>query len=409
MQTRMSDQGPQEGPLHEPAQRPGDRPQHQIVHLSWLRSAWFGYVASLLLVGAMLPLDNIVDYFSPSPIFDSAPFGLVSVLVALIWGFGPALFTIAMGLIAIVELISPGLMTFNIGKDIAMLAPFGVLQIVAVAIAIQFEVARRRILADQQVIQAYARELEAANQRLVQVNEQLERANYLKDYVITRSSHELRTPITTILGRTQLILSRLNRSGETSENWSALRKHLEIVVVQAQRLRALIDDLFDLSSVRSGEVPLRLAPCDFGSLCRAVIEDEQALSDRSLELELPAACLLLQADEKRLTQVLVNLVDNAVKYSPEHSVIHARVSAAEAHVIFQVQNEGTVLSPTQLEQLFKPFYRTLDAETSPVKGWGLGLSISKEIVERHGGQIWAESSVERGITFFVRLPLQAGA
>jgi signal transduction histidine kinase len=312
MQTRMSDQGPQEGPLHEPAQRPGDRPQHQIVHLSWLRSAWFGYVASLLLVGAMLPLDNIVDYFSPSPIFDSAPFGLVSVLVALIWGFGPALFTIAMGLIAIVELISPGLMMSNIGKDIAMLAPFGVLQIVAVAIAIQFEGARRRILADQQVIQEYARELEAANQRLVQVNEQLERANYLKDYVITRSSHELRTPITTILGRTQLILSRLNRSGETSENWSALRKHLEIVVVQAQRLRALIDDLFDLSSVRSGEVPLRLAPCDFGSLCRAVIEDEQALSDRSLELELPAACLLLQADEKRLTQVLVNLVQTII-------------------------------------------------------------------------------------------------
>ncbi len=409
MQTRMSDQGPQEGPLHEPAQRPGDRPQHQVVHFSWLRSAWFGYVAGLLLVGAMLPLDNIVDYFSPSPIFDSAPFGLVSVLVALIWGFGPALFTIAMGLIAIVELISPGLVTSNIGKDIAILAPFGVLQIVAVAIAIQFEAARRRILADRQVIQAYARALEAANQKLVQANEQLERANYLKDYVITRSSHELRTPITTILGRTQLILTRLNRSGETPENLSALRKHLGIVVVQAQRLRALIDDLFDLSSVRSGEVPMRLAPCDIRSLCRAVIEDEQALSDRSIELELPAACLLLQADEKRLTQVLVNLVDNAVKYSPEHSVIHARVRAADAHVIFQVQNEGTVLSPTQLEQLFKPFYRTLDAETSPVKGWGLGLSISKEIVERHGGQIWAESSEGKGITFFVRLPLQAGA
>ncbi len=409
MQTGMSDQRPQKGPLHEAVQRPEDRPQHRVVPLAWLHSAWFGYIASLLLIGAMLPLDKIVDYFSPSPIFDSAPFGLISVLVALIWGLGPALFTIAMGLIAIVELISPGLITPNIGKDTAILAPFVILQIVAVAVAIYFEVARRRILAARQMTQTYARELEAANQRLVQVNEQLERANYLKDYVITRSSHELRTPITTILGRTQLILSRLNRSGETPENWSALRKHLQIVVVQAQRLRALIDDLFDLSSVRSGEVPLRLAPCDFGSLCRAVIEDEQALSDRSIELELPAACLLLQADEKRLTQVLVNLVNNAVKYSPEHSVIHARVCTADAYAIFQVQNEGTVLSPTQLEQLFKPFYRTLDAETSPVKGWGLGLSISKEIVERHGGQIWAESSVEKGITFFVRLPLQAGA
>ena len=409
MQTGMSDQRPQKGPLHEAVQRPGDRPQHRVVHLAWLHSAWFGYIASLLLVGVVLLVEKIVQLFLSTPLFTSAPFALVSVLVGLIWGLGPALFSIAIGLFVYLEFLSPGLMTPNVGRDALMVAPFIFLQTVAVATAIQFEVARRRLLAAQHVTQAYARALEAANQRLVQANEQLERANYLKDYVITRSSHELRTPITTILGRTQLILSRLNRSGETPENWSALRKHLGIVVVQAQRLRALIDDLFDLSSVRSGEVPLRLAPCDFGSLCRAVIEDEQALSDRSIELELPAACLLLQADEKRLTQVLVNLVDNAVKYSPEHSVIHARVCAGDAHVIFQVQNEGTVLSPTQLEQLFKPFYRTLDAETSPVKGWGLGLSISKEIVERHGGQIWAESSEGKGITFFVRLPLQACA
>src|SRR5258708_11860706 len=287
MQTRMSSQRPQKGSLHEHS-------QHLVVLFSWLRSAWFGYVAGLLLVGTLVPFDKVIDYFSPSPIFDSAPFALVSVLVALIWGLGPALFTIAIGLFVIAEFISPGLLTSNMGKDIAILAPFIFLEIVAVAIAICFEVARRRILAARQMTQTYARELEAANQRLVQVNEQLERANYLKDYVITRSSHELRTPITTILGRTQLILSRLNRSGETPENWSALRKHLQIVVVQAQRLRALIDDLFDLSSVRSGEVPFRLAPCDFGSLCRAVIEDEQALSDRSIDLELPDACLLVQ-------------------------------------------------------------------------------------------------------------------
>jgi signal transduction histidine kinase len=407
MQKRINGQHFQDGSLHKPSQRPGDRPRHRVVHLVWLHSAWFGYVASLLLVGAVLLVERIDQFFPSAPIFIGAPFGLVSILVGLIWGLGPALFSIAIGVLVIVEFLSPGLMTPDVGRDTLIVGPFVFLQIVAVATVIRFEAARRRILADQQVIQAYARELEAANQRLVQVNEQLERANYLKDYVITRSSHELRTPVTTILGRTQLVLSRLNRSGETPENWSALRKHLEIVAVQAQRLRALIDDLFDLSSVRSGEVPLRLAPCDIGSLCREVIEDQQALSGRSIELELPAACLLLQADEKHLTQVLVNLVNNAVKYSPEHSTIHVCVRVEDAYVIFQVQNEGTVLSPTQLEQLFKPFYRTLDAETSPVKGWGLGLSISKEIVERHGGQIWAESSEERGITFFVRLPLQA--
>jgi len=379
------------------------------VPFSWLLSSWFGYVAGLLLVGFMLLLEKMERFIPSAPLFTGAPFGLVPLLVGLIWGLRPALFSIAIELIAITRFISPDLMTPDIGRDILIVGPFVLVQIVVVAAVIWFDAARRRILAAQQLTQAYAHELEAANQRLVQANEQLERANYLKDYVIMRSSHELRTPITTILGRTQLVLSRLNRSGETSENWSALRKHLEKIVVQAQRLRALIDDLFDLSSVRSGEVPLRLAPCDIGSLCRAVIEDEQALSDRSIELELPAACLLLQADEKRLTQVLVNLVDNAVKYSPEHSMIYVRVRPEDDHVILQVHNEGTELTQAQLEQLFKPFYRTLDAETSPVKGWGLGLSISKEIVERHGGQIWAESSEGKGITFFVKLPLEAGA
>src|SRR5713226_567457 len=405
MQTGMSDQRPQKGPLHEAVQRPGDRPQHRVVHLAWLHSAWFGYIASLLLVGVVLLVEKIVQLFLSTPLFTSAPFALVSVLVGLIWGLGPALFSIAIGLFVYLEFLSPGLMTPNVGRDALMVAPFIFLQTVAVATAIQFEVARRRILADQQVIQAYARELEAANQRLVQVNEQLERANYLKDYVILRSSHELRTPITTILGRTQLILSRLNRSGETPENWSALRQYLEIVEVHAQNLRILIDDLFDLSSVHSGQYPLRLTQCDLGSLCRVDIEDQQAFSDRSIELELLSDSLLIQADDKRLVQVLVNLVNNAVKYSSENTTIHVRVRLEHTHVILEVHNESTALSQEQLEQIFEPFYRTLDAENSPVKGWGLGLAISKEIVERHGGQIWAESSEGKGITFFVKLPI----
>jgi signal transduction histidine kinase len=103
--------------------------------------------------------------------------------------------------------------------------------------------------------------------------------------------------------------------------------------------------------------------------------------------------------------VLVNLVNNAVKYSPENTTIHVRVRPEHAHLILEVHNEGTALSPVQLEQIFEPFYRTLDAESSPMKGWGLGLAISKEIVERHGGQIWAESAEGKGITFFVKLPI----
>ncbi len=398
MQTRMSDQRPQKGTLQE-------RSQHPVVPPSWLRSAWFGYIAGLLLVGAMVLLERMDRMVPSAPLFVGAPFALVSVLAALLWGLRPALFTIAVGLVAIVEFVSPGLLTPNVGRDTVVVAPFVAVQIVAVGVAIRFEVARRRILAAQQRTQTYAQELEAANQRLVQVNEQLERANYLKDYVILRSSHELRTPMTMILGQTQMALRRLNRLGETPENWSALRQYLGIVEANALNLRMLIDDLFDLSCIRAGQFPLRLTRCDLGSLCRDVIKDQQAFSDRSIELELPSEPLLLQADDRRLVQVLVNLVNNAIKYSPENTTIHVRVHPEHAHLILAVHNEGATLSSVQLEQIFEPFYRTPDAEISPTKGWGLGLAISKEIVERHKGQIWAESAEGKGITFFVKLPM----
>src|SRR5215469_4736263 len=126
LQTRTSGQPPQKGPLHGPS-------QHPVVPLAWLHSIWFGFVAGVLLVSAMVPLDKLYDYISSTAIFDSAPFGLASVVVALLWGLRPALFTIMLGLIAIAKFISPGLLTPNIGKDIAILAPFVVLQILAVA------------------------------------------------------------------------------------------------------------------------------------------------------------------------------------------------------------------------------------------------------------------------------------
>src|SRR5260370_36981204 len=235
MQTRMSDQRPQKRSLREHA-------QHPVVLLSWLRSAWFGYVAGLLLVGAMSFFDKLYNYISSSiSMFDAAPFGLVSIVVALLWGLRPALFAIVIGLVALVKFLTPpGLLSSNIGGDIASFAPFVAMQLVAVGVAFRFEAARRRTLAAQQRTQTYAQELEAANQRLVQANEQLERANYLKDYVVLRSSHELRTPMTMILRQTQMALRRLNRSGETSENWSALRQYLGIVEAHALNLRILI-------------------------------------------------------------------------------------------------------------------------------------------------------------------------
>ncbi|HLG75572.1 MAG TPA: HAMP domain-containing sensor histidine kinase [Ktedonobacteraceae bacterium] len=394
----MSNHRPQKGSPEQYSQR-------LVTRLFWVRSAWCGCVVGLILVVVMIPFDKVWDFLASTSFFDAVPYALISALVGLLWGLRPALFTMAMGLIAIAIFVAPGLVSPNMGRDLAIFAPFVALQLVAIMTVMRFESARRRIHAAQQMTQTYARELEEANQRLLQANEQLERANALKDFVILRSAHELRTPAATILGRAQLALRRLNRSGETPENWAALRQYFELIEAQAQTLRVLIEELFDLSSVRAGQYSLRLAWCDPGRLCREVIQDQQAVSARSIELELPAEPLLLQADEKRLAQVVVNLVNNAVKYSPEQSAIHVRVRPVHPYVILEVHNEGKALTQEQREHIFEPFYRTPDAENTEIKGWGLGLAISQEIVERHGGQIWVESTEGKGVTFFVKLPM----
>lgn len=373
-------------------QNHSQRESRRIAKLvAWARSPVCGYVASVLLVGALLLIERIDEYIPQALLFTGAPFALISILAALLWGTGPALLSFVLGWAALATFISPNTLTPDLPRDALILGPFLLLQLVAIATVIRLERSHQGLLA------AY-HELEVANQKLLQ-------ATHLKDYVLTRAAHELRTPLTTILGRTQLLVSRLDKSGETPENWVDLRKFAKVVEVRALHLRALIDSLFDLSRVQAEKIPSLLPPCDLGSLCRDVVENQRMLSGRLIELEIPADPIMIPADDKRLSQVLENLVNNAVKYSPEDTAIHMGVSvfSDNPHVMLQVHNECPALSPEQSEHLFEPFYRTSEVEYSPIPGWGLGLTICKEIVERHGGHIWAESSRENGITFFVKL------
>jgi signal transduction histidine kinase len=355
---------------------------------SWFRSPAMGYLASVLLVCALLLIEKIDEHIPQVSLFIGAPFCLLSILVALVWGTGPALVALVFGLIVVFDFISPGLVNTDLLRDIAILGPFILLQIVAIATVVWLERSRRE---------------------LQQSNQQLEQATALKDYVLMRAAHELKTPLTTILGRTQLLSSRIDKSGETPENWAAFQKYLSVVEARALHLRELIDSLFDLSRVRAEENPLQQPPCDLERLCRDVIEDQQTLSGRMIELTFPPHPLLISADEKRLMQVLANLLNNAVKYSPEDTVIKVQAQTDANSIIVQVYNECPALSKEQVEHLFDPFYRTPAVEYSSIPGWGLGLTVSKEIVERHRGQIWVESSRENGITFFVKLPRQSHA
>jgi signal transduction histidine kinase len=160
--------------------------------------------------------------------------------------------------------------------------------------------------------------------------------------------------------------------------------------------------LIDLSRLRAEEAPLLLGPCDFGTLCREVIEDQRAVSGRSIVFTGPSEPVILQADCTRLSRVVINVVKNAIQYAQENTVITVCLYTDTPNVIFQVQNDAPALYHEPPEQL-SPYAEAMFGE-----GWGLGLTMSQAIVERHGGHMWVEASEGTGVTCYVRLPLQTG-
>ena len=373
--------------------------QDAAVHLPWWRSHFFGYSVGLFLVITTI----LASLFVREPHFVWAPFCLMFVIVGFVWGVGPALVTMALGFLAFNFIVVPqyNLLTLNAWHDLTLLGPFVFAQFIIALLAAQNAVKYRRILAAKQEIDSYVQELAA-------INQQLERANHLKDLFVTRAAHELRTPLTAILGEAQFARRRLRKAESTGTELLIGRNHFEKIEARAQELRALIEALIELSSLRSEEVPLRLGPCDFGNLCREVIEDQRAFSGRPIEFKFSSDPVILQADCERLSQVVINVVSNAIQYSLENTVIHVCISVEHPYVILQVHNDGPAPSQEQQEHLFEPFYRTPYAEAMFREGWGLGLTISKEIVERHGGHIWVEASQGNGITCFVQIPFQTG-
>src|SRR6266852_5296826 len=412
MEEKQTDQYLQEPLPHTLLQRFEEWWKYYIINIPWWHSAAVGYLVCPLLMGMALLLTYIERMLGVKPYISGGQYSLVAIVVALLWGVRPALFAIILGFITHYFFVIPlfGLHPFESWSDIAMYGPWLLGQFVLILIVAQREKAQQSALAAER--EARLHEKAEANQALAQSYQQLEQLNYqlageiqLKDIFVSRASHELKNPITTIRGQTQLTLRRLAKSQVTASELLPLQTHLEKIDAQTHRLHTLIDDLLDVSSLGSGRISLRLEPCDLGSLCREVVEDQRALSGRDIELELPSDPIMHQADCQRLTQLIVNLVTNAVKYSPENTILWVCISQEPSGVILTVHNDGPAIPQEQQTHLFEPFYRAPQAEHSPTRGWGLGLSISKEIVERHEGHIWVESSEGKGTTFFVQLPL----
>src|SRR5579883_3114277 len=308
---------------------------YAALHLPWWHTPLFGYLMSFLLVSLSVALVRFL--LIRETYFIWIPFCLVSVLVGFIWGTSPALLATLLGFLSFTFFVIPpdDLLTSNIWNDIRLLGPFVIAQGAIALLAAQNAVKHRRVLRARQEAQVYAQELAMANQ-------ELERANHLKDYFISRAAHELRTPLTTILGETQLALRRLHRAGGAPPE---CQQSFERVEMHAKSLHTLIEDLITLSSLRSNGSWLRYYPCDFGRLCASIVEEQRAQTGRQIVLHMPAQPLLLEADCDRLSQVVRNLLSNAILYSTKESQVSVSIAAEPAQIVLQVHNEGNELSP----------------------------------------------------------------
>jgi signal transduction histidine kinase len=227
-----------------------------------------------------------------------------------------------------------------------------------------------------------------------------EQAIASRDRFISIASHELKTPLTSIKGMAQLLI-RSHRSGRL--NPDRLGRQLDTIDTQAERLQDLIDDLLDISRIQSGRMELRPEPADLAEIVGDVVGTlpEDRRQRVRLTVGQPVAGIW---DPMRLEQVAQNLLDNALKYSPPETIVDVCVASDGPDAVLTVTDHGIGIPADERLTLFEPFSRAANAGQRDETGLGLGLFITRQIVEHHGGTIGVESVEGEGSTFTVRLP-----
>jgi signal transduction histidine kinase len=242
-----------------------------------------------------------------------------------------------------------------------------------------------------------AERLGETRSELEEQNAQLRESERLKSDLVNTVSHELRTPLSGVLGFTKLLLTR-DFDSETR------RHYLGIIDAQARRLAELIDDFLDVRRIEEGRFERAQELVDMVTLLR---EEAQLYSLQSpkheLAIEVGPKPLPVLGNPDRLRQVIGNLISNAIKYSPQGGIVQISAEAENGSVRVEIRDEGMGIPLNQQPQIFTKFFRA-DAAASGITGTGLGLAVSRDIVESHGGRIGFTSTEGEGTTFFVELP-----
>ena len=252
--------------------------------------------------------------------------------------------------------------------------------------------------------------IDEATAELKERYEQLKELDRMKSQFLSIASHELKTPITAMSGFLQVALRRVGRLSEgeaaapVAEGLRGITEQLEVVYRQTGKLARLVDELLDVSRIQTGRIEFRYGNVDLSELANEVATRMQ-LTTTAHEISVRRDSeSVVTADRDHLEQVLNNLVTNAIKYSPSGGAITIDVRPDDGGVRLSVTDQGIGIPAEELESIFGLFYRSPDRAARDAAGMGLGLYISKEIVLRHGGRIWAESAGAKGSTLNVVIP-----
>ncbi len=245
------------------------------------------------------------------------------------------------------------------------------------------------------------RELEKRNEELRRANEELRDLDRLKSEFVSMVSHELRSPLTNISGAVELILDLGADMDEETE-----REMLGVIGEESARLARLVQGVLDVSRIEARRLELKRQKVDLPPLLqRAVVNLKGGDSHHRFILPSEDSLPPVWGDEDRIAQILFNLLDNAVKYSPQGGEIAVVAQAEGKEMVISISDQGVGISGREQRRLFEKFHRIDGSDSRENYGYGLGLYITKGLVEAHGGRIWLESTPGKGSTFSFTLPL----
>jgi signal transduction histidine kinase len=225
----------------------------------------------------------------------------------------------------------------------------------------------------------------------------------MKDEFVSVVSHELRTPLTSIKGALGLLVG-----GVTGPLPPKAGEMAQIALSNSERLSRLVDDILDLQRIESGRITMDKRLCNVAALMKESSESVRLVAEgEGVTIEVSPCAGSINADQERMVQGLVNLLGNAIKFTPRGGRIEFAAEGTDRSVMFRVEDNGRGIPKDKLETVFERFQQVDASDAREKGGTGLGLAIVRSIVQQHNGRVWAESELGKGSKFYVQLPLES--